>query len=313
MTKHVILGTGPIGCWTARVLVAKGHDVRAVNRSGVRPDLLPAEVELVAGDVRDRNATLEATQGATSILQMLGLPYPEWPETFPVLQANALTAAEAHGARYLSFENLYMYDASKPIHERSPMRPLGRKGVLRQRMAEKVLAAHEQGRVKATTLRASDFYGPGVHVSLLGDRFFQPLIDGKPAQWIGDPDVPHSFAYAPDVGRAAAELATYESSLGKVWFAPHAPAVTLEHLAALATETLGARPRLHTMGPLMLRLGALFRRDARELIELMPHLYRPYVIDAKAIEAVYALRPTHLSRGIQETLEWFARQDRPHS
>jgi nucleoside-diphosphate-sugar epimerase len=305
MTKHVILGTGPIGCWTARVLVAKGHDVQAVNRSGVRPDLLPAEVELVAADVRDRDATLEATKGATSILQMLGLPYPEWPETFPVLQANALAAAEAHGARYLSFENLYMYDASKPIHERSPIRPLGRKGALRERMAEDVLAAHEQGRVKATILRASDFFGPGVHVSLLGDAFFKPLLAGKPAQWIGDPDVPHSVAYAPDIGRTAAELATYESSLGKVWFAPHAQAVTPQELVNLAAETLGVQPALRAMGPLTLRLGALFRRDARELIELMPNLYRPYLVDARSIDAVYSIRATPLRDAMEATVAWF--------
>ena len=46
---HVIFGTGPVGCWTARSLVDRGLPVRAVNRSGARAGLLPQEVELVSG------------------------------------------------------------------------------------------------------------------------------------------------------------------------------------------------------------------------------------------------------------------------
>jgi hypothetical protein len=36
---HVIFGTGPVGCWTARALRSQGRAVRAVNRSGARPSL----------------------------------------------------------------------------------------------------------------------------------------------------------------------------------------------------------------------------------------------------------------------------------
>ena len=45
---HVIFGTGPAGIWTARALREMGHAVRAVNRTGRRPGLMPADVELVA-------------------------------------------------------------------------------------------------------------------------------------------------------------------------------------------------------------------------------------------------------------------------
>ena len=47
---HVIFGTGPVGCWTARALCEPGIPVRAVNRSGRRPDLLPDGVQLGAAD-----------------------------------------------------------------------------------------------------------------------------------------------------------------------------------------------------------------------------------------------------------------------
>jgi hypothetical protein len=39
-------------------------------------------------------------------------------------------------------------------------------------------------------------------------------------------EIQHSWAYIEDVGRAAAILGTHKESLGQVWIAPHAPAVT---------------------------------------------------------------------------------------
>ncbi len=307
---HVILGSGPVGCWTARALVEKGHAVRVVNRSGRRPDLLPVAVEVVAADVRDVRQAVEVSEGAASVLQMLGVPYASWERDLPALQEGALAAAEAHGARYLSFENLYMHEPVGELHEESRISPLGRKGALRQRLAERVQAAHEVGRVRATILRAADLYGPGVTTSLFGERFFAPLLAGKGAQWIGDSDVPHAAAYAPDVGRAAAELVTYESSLGKLWFAPHAPAVTPEQFAVLAASVAGVEAKVRAMGPWTLRLGAAFRRDAREMVELLPNLTRPYLVRSNRINAVYALRPTPLAEGIPTTVAWF--KDRSH-
>ena len=44
---HVIFGTGPVGCWAARALREREVPVRAVNRTDTRPDLMPADVEMV--------------------------------------------------------------------------------------------------------------------------------------------------------------------------------------------------------------------------------------------------------------------------
>jgi nucleoside-diphosphate-sugar epimerase len=56
---HVIFGTGPVGCWTTRVLCSQGRAVRAVNRSRVRPDMMPADVEMAKADVADPAQALE--------------------------------------------------------------------------------------------------------------------------------------------------------------------------------------------------------------------------------------------------------------
>ena len=153
---HVIFGTGPVGCWIARVLRELDIPVRAVNRSGGRPDLMPEDVELVAADASDTAEAIAVAKGAAVVYQALNPPSHQWHEYFTGLQAGALAAARNAGARYVSIENLYMYDSSKPMTEDSPIHPRSKKGQLRARMAEEVMAAHKDGDIRATALRSSD-------------------------------------------------------------------------------------------------------------------------------------------------------------
>ncbi|MEO7939767.1 MAG: NAD-dependent epimerase/dehydratase family protein, partial [Burkholderiaceae bacterium] len=224
---HVIFGTGPVGCWTAHALRGQGKRVRAVNRGGVRPDLMPAEVEVVKADASDPAQAREAARGASVVYQALNPPYQHWNALIPALQVAVLGAAKAANATYVSIENLYMYYASQPITEDSPIAPVSKKGALRQQIAQDVVAAHTRGEVRATALRSSDYYGPGVVESALGERVFGNLLAGKKAQLSGSAGMAHSFAYIEDVGRAAAALGTNDKALGRIWIAPHAaPAKT---------------------------------------------------------------------------------------
>src|SRR5690606_24703851 len=61
---HVIFGTGPVACWTARTLRRQGYAVRAVNRSGMRPNLMPIDVELAKADILDPAQAATAATGA---------------------------------------------------------------------------------------------------------------------------------------------------------------------------------------------------------------------------------------------------------
>jgi len=300
-----IFGTGPVGCWTACALVEKGFAVRAVNRSGVRPPLLPEQAELRMADVADDRQAAGAAAGAVAVVQALNPPYHRWLELFPALQKAALAAAVRQGARYVSIENLYMVDAGAPIREESPLRPMGRKGELRWRMAEEVMAAHVRGEVRATQLRSGDYYGPGVTGSAWGERVFAPLIAGKAAQVTGSLDVPHAVAYIEDVGRAAAELVVRDGALGRAWIAPHALARTQRALVALAAAAAGVPPKASGMGPLMMRIGGLFVPQAREMVEMMGQFTRPFVVDSSRIQRDFGVEPTPLEEGLARTVAWY--------
>lgn len=302
---HLILGTGPVGCWIATELRTRTIEVRAVNRSGKRPPMMPSETEVVAANIADVQEAIAVARDASVIYQAMNPPYHEWPKYFPGLQAGALAAAKATGARYVSIENLYMYDTAPPITEQSRVSPRSTKGVLRAAMADELRSAHERGEVQVTSLRSSDYYGPGVRASAMGERVFGPLLDhGKP-QLLGSADTPHSFAYIEDVGRAAVTIAMRDEALGKVWIAPHAPPVTQGEIVRMACALLGTTPSYSVLSATMLRMAGIFIPGARANVEMMYEFVEPFIVDSSMINATFGLQPTPLAEGVRETLDWY--------
>ena len=303
---HLIFGTGPAGIWTARALGEMSLPVRAVNRTGKRPGLMPAETEVVAADASDVRQAIEAARGAAVVYQALNPPYDKWLELFPPLQRAAMEAARAAGARYVSIDNLYGYGPARgTLTEQTRPQPNSRKGRLRLAMTQEVLEAHARGELSAAILQASDYYGPGVLQSQFGERTFKPMLAGKPADVVGSADVKHAYAYIEDVGLAAAVLGTRAEAPGRVWFAPHAPAVTQRAMVEEACRQLGIPPRIRVISPLMMRLAGLFVPAARESVEMLYQYTEPWVVSSKAIERAFALRPTPIAEGLKRTGEWW--------
>lgn len=305
---HVIFGTGPVGCWTATALRAMDIPVRVVNRTGKRPNLLPDDVEVAIADISEPKQALKQAKGASVIYQALNPPYHQWHQFFPALQRNTLDAAKSVGARYVSIENLYMYDASEVITEDSPIRPLSKKGELRAQMAEELFNTDARGEVKATALRSSDYFGPGVLHSALGEMVFKNLIKGKKAQLVGSAQMLHSWAYIEDVGKAAALLGTQELACGKAWIAPHASPETQRRMVEFACNELGMEPSFSVMSPFMMRIGGFFIPAARETIEMMYQFMEPFQVDSEHFSNTFDLKPTQSEEAIKRTVNWFKSQ-----
>lgn len=305
---HLIFGTGPVACWTAHHLRAQGVAVKAVNRNGQRPALMPADVAIIRADLSDAQQAIQAAQGASVVYQALGPAYAHWAELFPRLQANTLDAAARTGARYVALENLYMLDASQPMTEHSAEAPRSVKGQVRQQMHHDLMARHQQGDVQASVLRASDFYGPGVTMSAMGERVFGNLLKGKSAQVLVRTDCPHSFAFICDVGKAMATLglaAAGQPTWGNVWMAPHAAPQTQQDIVTQACVLLGMAPKLTVVSPWMMRLVGLFNADAKASVEMLYQFEQPFVVDSRVSDRVLGLRPTELAHGLKTTVDWY--------
>jgi nucleoside-diphosphate-sugar epimerase len=309
---HVIFGTGAIGLATLDALLRRGETVRMINRSGAAA--VPPQVEVVAGNASDPAFTVDVTRGAEVVYQTLNPPYSRWVEDFPALQAGVLAAAQAHGARLVSMENVYMYGwpAGRPLTEDRPYAAHTTKGQLRAQMATELLTAHQAGRVEVAIGRASDYFGPrGGAQSNLGDRLFPAALDGRTARVLGDPDQPHTYTYIPDIGEGLAVLGEHPDAPGQAWHLPNDPDTrTTRQLGDIVFQLAGTAPgRLRQLPPLLLRLAALANPTVRELLEMQYQFAEPFIVDSTKIASALGLRATPVKRALAETLASY--QPRP--
>jgi nucleoside-diphosphate-sugar epimerase len=303
----VIFGTGPLAIAVMRALLKRGKSVKMVKRSGKRPAEVPAGVEIAAGDAYQPDFTRSVTAGAAAVYQCAQPAYHQWVALFPSLQAAILEGAAANGAKLIVAENLYMYGDThgQPFHEGLPYAATTRKGKVRAEMAQALLDAHHQGKVRVAMARGADFYGPGVLSSALGERTLLPLLRGKPAEVTGALDQPHAFTYIADFGEAMAILGGCDPALGQAWHVPNAPALTQRQMVALFFKAAGLAPKFSVMGKAMLTLGGLFIPAARESIEMLYEFEQPFQVDTSKFVQAFGDIVTPRETAIQETLAWY--------
>lgn len=188
-----------------RELKRQGRHVRLVNRSG-KVDA-PSDVELVAADASNPESAKKAASGAAVVYHCAVPPYAEWPRQAPPLMEGIIEASASTDARLVYGDNLYAYGpVSGLITEDLPYRSAGPNGRVRAQVATTLMEAHRIGKVKATIGRASDFYGPYVLQSLVGERVFASALKGKPAQVLGNPEIPHTYAFIDDFARGPGDV-----------------------------------------------------------------------------------------------------------
>ena len=246
---HVVLGAaGGTGSAVVRELVGQGRSVRAVTRrghtavgDGAQP---PASYQDAAADVTDRGQLRRALEGAAVVYHCAQPAYTRWPQEFPAMNRGVIDAAASAGAKLVFADNLYMYPpGSSPMTEETPATATTKKGRVRAAMAEELLAAHRDGKVRVAIGRSSDYFGPGGVNSVVGARFLKPVVAGKKTQWFADLDQPHTMSYLPDMARALIVLGTRPEADGRVWHLPAADALTGRQIIAAAGRAAGTSPQ----------------------------------------------------------------------
>lgn len=304
--KHVIVGTGPVGMAVWRELRRQGiEDITLVNRSGNAPSEPRARV--LRGDAANASEAARICRGASVVYHWAQPGYLHWPKAFPALTDGILEGVAVSGAKLVFADNLYMYGrVDSPLTESLPVRPAGRKGTVRAEMAEKLLEAHRRGKASVAIGRAPDFYGPGVLHSFFGERVFGFALRGKPVDVLGDPDVPHTYAYIDDFARGLATLGREDRALGEAWHIPSADTVTTRQLVRLLFEELGKEGKVRpTTRGLVSTLG-LFVPIMREIKEILHEFERPFVVDHSRFEAAFGTMETTPHReAVKRTVAWY--------
>lgn len=298
---HVVVGAGPVGSATARLLAGQGERVRVITRSGSGPEA--EAIERVAADASDADVLSRYVEGATAIYSCAGPAYHRWSTDWPPLGAALIRAAETSGAVLVTTGNLYGYGAVDAVMtEETPLVPNSVKGRVRAKLWTDALAAHEAGRIRTAEVRGSDYLGAGA-VSPFSVMVLPKVIKGQRGLAPADLDAPHSWTYVGDVAKTLVAVAADRSAWGRPWHVPTPAPVSIRALATRAAELAGASPaRVAKMPAIALRLAGLFNPDAREMLETQYQWQRPFVLDSTAATVAFGIKPAPTDDALREMI-----------
>lgn len=233
---------------------------------------------------RRRDDLMGAAKGADVIVNAWNPPYPDWAAQVPPLHAAVRNAALAADATVIVPGNVYVFGARTPAPwgtdtPHAAANPLGR---IRIEME----AAYRADGVRTILLRAGDF----LDTEPSGNWFDRIMIRKLPqGRFVcpGDPDVPHAWAFLPDLARAAVALAGKRADLPRFADVPF-PGYTLSgrEMHAALERINGRTLRLDRMNWLPLRLAAPFWPLGRYLLELRYLWSTPHSLEGEQMRGL---------------------------
>ena len=301
---HTVFGAGQIGTQLATRLGRRGYDVRLVRRSAPGADI--AGVTWMRGDATDRAFADQACQGATVVYNCTNPPdYGKWDGVLQPLFRAVREAAGRAGARLVQLDNLYMYGKpdGAPFDERTAMQPCSDMGWLRRQLVEELFAAHARGDVEATSGRASDYFGPNTpNAAVFRADVYDRILAGGTVLLTGNPDLPHSYSYSPDVARGLEVLGEQPAALGRAWHLPTAAQLTTRALLERFAQHAGSSIKIRRVPQWALRTLGVFSPLVSALAVMNYQWDIPYLMDDGDFRRTFAVAPTDLDTAIQATL-----------
>jgi nucleoside-diphosphate-sugar epimerase len=176
------------------------------------------------------------------------------------------------------------------------------------------METHDQGRFKVTIGYSSDFYGPRCKSSILDIFVFNNVAKGKSVRMLADKSKKHSFAYAPDIGRALVDLGLSQNSWGKRWMLPHGEALSIEEMITKTYQVTGQERKkmgsLPSFGPKIFgMIGKIIPLKALKMLgeveELKYQFFIDFTVDSSQFEQEFGWQATPIEGGLEKTMEWY--------
>jgi nucleoside-diphosphate-sugar epimerase len=302
---HVVFGSGQVGSALAAHLSGKGLTVRSVSRHRS-----PNEVDWRAA------TRLTPTRHRGGQRRIGHLPVPEravhgLAGALPAAAARRAHAAERNGALLVSLENLYAYGptAGRPMTEDLPLAATTVKGRTRAAMTEELLAAaRPAGSASRSGGRRTSSAPASPSRNDSASACSPTPWPGKRADFIGNPDLPHTYSYVPDIAAGLATLGTDERAVGGVWHLPGPETVTTRELLELIAGEVGHPVAVRSVPKLAVRALGLFNPMMRELAEMAYEFEEPFVLDTTKYQSTFGTGGTPLAAAIAATVAWYRRR-----
>jgi nucleoside-diphosphate-sugar epimerase len=206
----LILGAnGRFGHAATTAFAAAGWRVLAQVRRAPQA-ALPAGAQALQIPLQDAEGLVAAARGARTVVYGVNPLYTRWDQEALPLARLGMDVAERLRASFMLPGNVYNFGESMPVLLRTdtPQRPSTRKGRQRCELEGEIAARSQAGCMRGAVIRAGDFYGSGV-----GNWFDQAIakdIGQGRLIYPGPMDVPHAWAYLPDLARAFVAVAGQE-------------------------------------------------------------------------------------------------------
>jgi nucleoside-diphosphate-sugar epimerase len=312
--------TGFTGGHLARTLAARGYRVRALVRDRrAAADLEASGVELVEGDLRDRDALARAVAGVervyhvAAIYRQAGLPADAYRAVNALAVRDVVEASARAGVRrvvHCSTVGVHGDVEHPPANEDALLRP---GDVYQETKLEGERLARETAErlgIEVVIARPTGIYGPG-------DRRLLKMFRGvahRRFPILGSANIYYHLTYIDDLIEGFRLCAEHPAAAGRTYILAGGEVTTLNELLALVAEIAGVPPpRLHLpVWPFWVAGAACEAVCTPFGIE--PPLYRRRVdfytksraFDIARARAEIGYAPTvGLREGIARTLEWY--------
>jgi hypothetical protein len=252
----------------------------------------------------DTAALACAAAGAAVVVHAVNPVYTRWEQEAMPMAIAGMDLAQRLGARFMLPGNVYNFGKQMPalLREDTPQRADTRKGRIRVAIEAEMARRCAAGTLRATVLRAGDFFGGGAGSWF--DLVIAKSVGRGKLAYPGPLDVPHAWAYLPDLAQAFVAAAQTQSlpAFANLHFAGHS-LTGAQLLAGIerAAAGLGLAPtggfRHGGMPWSVIRLGGLVVPMWRELAEVAYLWTVPHALAGSAPEilALPAATPIDLA------------------
>jgi nucleoside-diphosphate-sugar epimerase len=309
-TTIVLGATGGFGGAVTRELLGRGRAVRALVRDPARAKRLfppTSALELVHGDALDADILTRAAAGCGTIVHGVNYRYDEWSPFMPRVTTNVIAAASAAQATILFPGNIFGLGApgAAPFDETVIPSPNSRKGALRVALEEALRRGAETEACRILVLRGGAYFGPTVRNDIV-NMIFARAAAGKPMTMFGNLDLPHQWAYTPDLARCAVDLLDRSDRLAAyevVHFAGHVVPSQRAFLAMIAARAGYPGLAIRDVRWQMVENLSVRQAGLRELVELR-HIYEDSLIldDPRRRQLLPNFIETSVEQAVTETL-----------